>query len=1234
MKKIKRIISIALVLIMLLTVFTCVGGVTASAAERLIYFNYEHPDQKFTFCEYTNGSWDYYYDEDTNEYIKAFIYEGIDLWQEGAEIDLMYFWEPSDAADYFYTCVDGVFVDDRGRLLDESELSYYTNQDVMPWSVGEHTMYVCYEKLDCAVDVEITESPVESVVFTPAEPIELIQNVDGYKNYLDDGFEFYYECEKPFYAKGNKLEVTYKDGTSAVLTSDGEKYFDEAGNAVDSCNISYYDAQKEALWTELGDYNAEFYFMGCKFFVPVTVIENPVESISFSSEKPIKYYEHTNGMWDYCYVDEDGDGVEEEKECYIYDSPTYIPGTEFTVNYKDGTSSVFYFDADKSDYINEKGESLSLTGVSSDSNQYDEPWGVGEHTFVLEVFDRTCQVSVEIVENPVIEFDFEPAKPIAFKYAVGGKWVKIPDENGKETKTFIYDSSVYSPYEQGNKLTLKLEDGSIEEYTFSVEAGVFVDKSGETMPYEAEVMYHDVQYFFPWDVKSTDNYMAVEFMGAYNVVPVYIENGLTAAPQVAVYNDIGKICVEWQPVAGAVEYIVYRKVGNATSWTRIGTTKNCVFEDATGIKDGQKYTYTVRGVNPSGVSGKYLKSGVKNEYISPVKGVKVENLNGKVKVSWNGYKGVECFVFRCPKGDQNWTYVASAPGTGHYVIDTGVSGGKAYTYIVLASRNGYYSGYEAFDFKYLVTPKLKSIANVTSGINVKWGAVKGADAYKVYRKSASGSWTLVGTTTKTSFTDGAVANKNGSTYTYTVKAVSGKSASNFDKNGLSIKRLGTVELSGISNSAGGVTLKWNTIKGANGYRVYRRVADGAWQYLGTTTKNSYTDKAVNSKSGVKYNYTVRAVYNKTYGDYNKDGRDIVRLTAPTLKSAQNYPSGVKVTWDKVKGAEGYTVYRKTNSTSWKKVAFVEGASSTSFIDKTARSGTLYTYTVRAANGNDLSAYNTTGVSVKYLATPKLSAKVNVDGVYLKWNKPAGTKNFRIYRKTEGSSKWVALKDITGTSYTDKTAKNGVKYTYAVRAMNGKAVSNINSVTTEFISTPVVKSVANKTNGIEIKWNKITGVEGYRVYRKTGNGGWAVLGDVTASAVSFIDETAIAGKTYSYTVRAFNGKYLSNFISSAEIIRVTEPEIVSVQKEESAAKIVWKAVEGADTYTVYRKLDGGWKSLAVIKSADLVTDEQGNLYYVDEGIESEANYCYTVKAYNSGYQSSYYVGAYLTDSPVA
>jgi fibronectin type 3 domain-containing protein len=55
--------------------------------------------------------------------------------------------------------------------------------------------------------------------------------------------------------------------------------------------------------------------------------------------------------------------------------------------------------------------------------------------------------------------------------------------------------------------------------------------------------------------------------------------------------------------------------------------------------------------------------------------------------------------------------------------------------------------------------------------------VTGASKYYVYRKTASGSWSKIATTTSTSYTDKTA--KKGTTYYYTVKAVSGSYLSSY-----------------------------------------------------------------------------------------------------------------------------------------------------------------------------------------------------------------------------------------------------------------------------------------------------------------------------------------------------------------------------------------------------------------------------------------------------------------------
>ena len=83
------------------------------------------------------------------------------------------------------------------------------------------------------------------------------------------------------------------------------------------------------------------------------------------------------------------------------------------------------------------------------------------------------------------------------------------------------------------------------------------------------------------------------------------------------------------------------------------------------------------------------------------------------------------------------------------------------------------------------------------------------------------------------------------------------------------------------------------------------------------------------------------------------------LAAPELKSAKATDSGIKVSWKAVDGAIGYLVYRKNDGTDWKKIAEV---TETSYKDKTAKAGVVYSYSVRATSGDKKSSYDKTGVS--------------------------------------------------------------------------------------------------------------------------------------------------------------------------------------------------------------------------------------------------------------------------------
>lgn len=165
-----------------------------------------------------------------------------------------------------------------------------------------------------------------------------------------------------------------------------------------------------------------------------------------------------------------------------------------------------------------------------------------------------------------------------------------------------------------------------------------------------------------------------------------------------------------------------------------------------------------------------------------------------------------------------------------------------------------------------------------------------------------------------------------------------------------------------------------------------------------------------------------------------------KLPKPTPKVA-NKNGYVSITWSKSAGAKGYYVYRKgPNDKSWKRIGNVTG---TSFKDKNVKSGTNYTYTVKAYNGSIYSSYHS-GVAIKYLAQPTFKVANKSSYVSITWNKTAGAKGYYVYRKGPNDKKWVRIANVTGKSYSDKKVKRNVKYTYTVKAYNGSYNSSYHS----------------------------------------------------------------------------------------------------------------------------------------------------------------------------------------------
>ncbi len=623
------------------------------------------------------------------------------------------------------------------------------------------------------------------------------------------------------------------------------------------------------------------------------------------------------------------------------------------------------------------------------------------------------------------------------------------------------------------------------------------------------------------------------------------------------------IIISWGAVTGADKYTVYRKAGSNTVTF---TTTETSYVDTTAASNVQ-YVYTVKahsGAYESAVSA----TGADGMNFGTVTSLNATLIKNGATITWNKLTNAEGYrVYRKTVSDASYTKIATVTSGVSY-SDTQMSSGVEYLYMVEAYKGNNVADMSAapLSVKYLSVPSFTARNSGEGKIKIEITAVRGADKYVIER--ADGNSTAYKAVT--TLTGGAleyIDTKNivaGEKYTYRIKAVSTDVESFYGT--VSMTKMIAPKLTSCYNEIPGVQLKWTAVDGATQYFVYRKLpSQTSWTKIATLGKTvtAYIDASVIGNE--VYQYTVEAKTPDGLTGYDETGRECRFLETPDLISRTNAVGGVTIKWNKVAGATSYRIYRRGAGVNYWYYLGDFPATLDTFTDlETAnyfpndakknkeakpKSGNYYRYTVRASyEGEDstgkpytiYSGFDTEGLYLKYVATPKLKSVTNAtNGITVSWNavNGGGSTWYRVYRRGAGSTYWYYLGATQKTSFTDTKISNANNqyYRYTVRAVAGTADSGWYSAfdTTGLflkrIVNPVLVSAKGASNGITVKWKPVAGTTGYYVYRKTANSGWVRVGTVGgANSTTFVDKNASRGVTYTYTVRACYGTTLSSY----------------------------------------------------------------------------------------------------------
>lgn len=302
--------------------------------------------------------------------------------------------------------------------------------------------------------------------------------------------------------------------------------------------------------------------------------------------------------------------------------------------------------------------------------------------------------------------------------------------------------------------------------------------------------------------------------------------------------------------------------------------------------------------------------------------------------------------------------------------------------------------------------------------------------------------------------------------------------------------------------------------------------------------------------------------------------------APSNLKAVNKSDGVCLTWDPAEGTGNYVILRDGVQTGT--------SADASYTDKSAKSGVVYSYSVKAVAGETASAPSDAAV-IMFLAVPEnVKCVCEAEGIRVSWDAVDGATGYTLYRRLSTSDTWTSVFTSTEAatlSKLDKGVTDGRTYFYTVRAnfkstdgntrytsVMAASAEKIECNLVSSLDTPTIKSVTNGFSSILVKWTKVSGADGYYIYRRTeGSDTWTKLKTITqpksGSTVSFGNTKSDNGTVYTYKAVAYRGTTVSSDSNEKSYMRLTYPTLTASSTTAGKITLRWTGNEYATSFQI-------------------------------------------------------------------
>jgi hypothetical protein len=461
---------------------------------------------------------------------------------------------------------------------------------------------------------------------------------------------------------------------------------------------------------------------------------------------------------------------------------------------------------------------------------------------------------------------------------------------------------------------------------------------------------------------------------------------------------------------------------------------------------------------------------------------------------------------------------------------------------------------------------------------VSWSAVTGAVKYELQERLNGGTWSTIHNASGTSISR---TGRTAGTWGYQVRAYGvAWSAYSIIKNVVVTVPPIPTPSGPATDTDGTYTISWNCVSEASSYQLEENFNNGSWSvvYNSNGTSTSRT-----GRSSGTWNYRVRATSSVGSSSYSNTITVLVAPSVPGTPSGPptDYDGSYTISWNDVTGAVEYELQERLNGGTW---STIHNASGTS-ISRTGRTAGTWDYRVRAY-GVTWSAYSDTKnvvVTVPPIPTPS-GPPIDADGSYtISWNAVSEASSYTLQESYNGGT-WSTI--YTGSSISIScTGRNAGTWNYRVRSHSPVGDSAYSeTITVEVLpAIPGVPSAPgmDADGNYEISWGTVSGATSYQLQENFNGGSWSTIYNSSGTTIT---RSGRNPGTWNYRLRSCNAAGCSAYSNPDTVVMVAPPVPgtptgpIDTQYD-GAYTISWNAVDGANSYQLQERLDGGtWNTI--------------------------------------------------------